>query len=48
MSARDGKRFLMQMIEPEKHLSRYREYFGNRVKIVLNWSEEVKRLVPTG
>ena len=45
---RDGKRFLMQTVEPEKDLLRYREYFGNRVNIVLKWSEEVKRLAPTG
>ena len=45
----DGQRFLMVklMERGEREAIRNKDYFGNRVSIVLNWFEELKRTVPT-
>ena len=45
----DGQRFLMaQMLPWEKRFAKRAEvYFGRKVSLVLNWFEELKRLVPT-
>ena len=44
----DGKRFLM-IRQPEKNPwgSGLEEFYGDRVNVVLNWFEELKRMVPT-
>ncbi len=45
---RDGQRFLMVLSEPsEGGYENRKEFFGNRVDIVVNWFEELERLVPT-
>ena len=45
----DGQRFLMIQVEPQEEQNAIRaDYFGNKVNIVLNWFEELKRLVPAG
>ncbi len=43
----DGQRFLMTRFGATNAAIRPEEYFGNKVTIVLNWFEELKRLVPT-
>ncbi len=44
---RDGQRFLMFWNDPEQDRAREDRYFGNKLSIVLNWFEELERLVPT-
>ena len=45
----DGQRFLMAHMSPwEKRFAKRAEvYFGRKVSLVLNWFEELKRVVPT-
>ncbi len=45
--AQDGQRFLMIQRDPDRVRAREDAFFGREVNIVLNWSEELKRLVPT-
>ena len=45
---RDGQRFLMvPRGSPDERKARFDRYLGNKVSIVLNWAEELKRLAPT-
>ncbi len=44
----DGQRFLMVPREsPDEWQARFDRYLANKVSIVLNWAEELKRLAPT-
>ncbi len=39
----DGQRFLMIRSDDKKDRARLEEFYGNEVRIVLNWFEELKR-----
>ena len=43
----DGGRFLMTRADQAERHRQIQEYYGNKVNIVLNWFEELERLVPT-
>ena len=43
----DGQHFLMVRFDEAGSTLRQREYFGNTVKIVQNWFEELEGLTPT-
>ncbi len=44
----DGQRFLMIRWNRDEEQARQEQYFGNKVNVVQNWFEELKRLVPAG
>ncbi len=44
---RDGQHFLMVSRSPTQERAVLMEHFGDKVSIVLNWFEELKRLAPT-
>ncbi len=45
--APDGQRFLMIPYGGEGNQARVDAYFGNKVSVIVNWFEELERLVPT-
>ena len=45
--SKDGQRFLLIRQNRSEALAKEREWFGKRVSVVLNWSEELRRLAPT-
>ena len=46
----NGQRFVMaQQMDLEELIAKYSEqYFGRKISVVLNWTEELKRMVPRG
>ena len=44
--SKDGQRFLLIRRNRSEALAKEREWFGKRVSVV-NWFEELERLVPT-
>ncbi len=45
--SRDGQRFLRIRKDRSSSLAMEQKFFGNKVNVVLNWSEELRRLAPT-
>ena len=43
----DGQRFLVIQKDEAARLAMEREFFRNKVSVVLNWSEELRRLAPS-
>ena len=43
----DGQRFLMITTRPDEYQAMVEENYGRKFHIVLNWFQELKRLVPT-
>ena len=44
--SRNGQRFLRIRRDRSTHLAMEQRFFGNKVNVVLNWSEELRRLAP--
>ena len=43
----DGQRFLIVSRNAAQDQTMWREYFGEKMSVVLNWSEELRRLAPS-